>query len=286
MNVFQRSWAVTKQSFGVMHQDKEIFLFPILSTILSIILFGLFVLPSIIVGLSASAQATSGMVLNYTLWFVYYLLLILIATYFNVATTYTAKRRFEGQNATFTEALSFAAGRISYIFKWSIVAAIVGLILKAIENMGRKANGIGALGVSIVRFLLGAAWSIATIFVIPILAFENVGPFTAIGKSWDAFKKTWGENAVLYFGTGFIQGLLTFLVFVPTVGLVVLGFFNQNIALVLISIAIFIVLITIIGLFFSVANTIFRTALYIYASTGKTPSSFDPEILKSAARKL
>ena len=36
---------------------------------------------------------------------------------------------------------------------------------------------------------------------------------------------------------------------------------------------------------FTALGTIFRTGAYIYATTGKAPSSMDPELLQAAFRK-
>jgi len=50
------------------------------------------------------------------------------------------------------------------------VAATVGLILRII---GERSDVIGKLIIG----LIGAGWSIATYFVVPIIAFEDVGPW-------------------------------------------------------------------------------------------------------------
>ncbi|NTV23127.1 MAG: hypothetical protein HGA85_01990, partial [Nanoarchaeota archaeon] len=203
-----------------------------------------------------------------------------IATFFNVAVVYCAKKRFEGGNPTFGEGLSEAIKRVHLIFMWSMVSAVVGLILNMIESAARESKSdLTRIILSITSSILGAAWGIVSVFVVPAMVFDNVGPFAALKKSAGAIKKTWGESLVRHYGLGLVQAafmLLGVLVLIP--GIFLLGIiWPIGLGLILVSVIYLVVVV----LLFSTANTIFNTALYMYAE-GKHQKAFPAEIMKNA----
>ena len=56
--------------------------------------------------------------------------------------------------------------------------------------------------------LLGAAWTVVSFLVVPILVVENKNPFAALQESAGLVKKTWGEQVAGNFGFGLIFFLL------------------------------------------------------------------------------
>ncbi len=280
MNAFQRSWEITKLTFHVMKADKELFLFPILSGIFSLLFIAAMVFPTLITGLFSGTDI--GGALFYGAIFIIYFGLAFIATFFNVCVVYTAKTRFSGKNATFGESLRFAAGKIHLIFYWSLIAATVGLILRILDSMAERAKGIGRTIAKGIIAMMGAAWSIVTLFVVPAMVYHDLGPIDAIKSSAKTIRKTWGESLIRHFGLGFVQmvfffgGLVFFwLLFVALSA--VAGIYGAIISLVLAATYIIFLFI-----FFAVANTIFNTALYQYASTGHVPHGFPKKTMEHA----
>ncbi len=280
---FSRSWQITKLSFGVIRKDRELLLFPLLATIFSLIFSLAMLFPTVIALILKGIGPEAYGILEYIVIFVTYLGLAVIATFFNVCVVYTTKRRFEGGNATFGESIRFGLSKIHLIFVWGLVSATVGLILRVIDSMAERAGKVGYILLKITAFILGVAWSIVTIFVVPGMVYHNLGPFEAIKRSAETLKKTWGENLFRYFGLGLAQlifvvlGLIgAFILFFALAGLGPAGM----IAAIVIAILYFVA----IGLTFSAANTIFSTALYVYADTGKLPEGYSEEIVKNAFR--
>lgn len=276
--VFARSWEITKLSFSVIKKDKELLAFPILSGVFSLIFIIALFVPTFILGAFEGEASSSA--IQYLILFLVYLGLAFIATFFNVCTVYTAKIRFSGGDATFSESIKFAFSKIHLIFLWSLVSALVGLILRAIEQAAERAGNGGKIALNILRGLLGAAWSIMTLFVIPVMVYKGLGPFASIKESVKTIKKTWGESLVREFGLGLIQIILivigiivTVLLMVLTVGIPVLFW---SILLVGIIYVVGVILV------FGIANSIYNTALYVYAETGKIPDGFNSEVLKGA----
>ena len=279
MNVISRSWNITKLTFSVIRQDKEMLLFPFLATIVSILYVAAIIVPSgvlqLLVENDADGVPVSWELREIILLFGVYLGLAFIATFFNVCVVYTTKTRFEGGNATFWESIRFGVSKIIIIFQWSILAATVGLALAMLERIAGRLGGVGRLASSI----LGMVWSVVTLFVVPVLVYESMRPTQAIRRSLNILKKTWGENLIRYFGLGIIQFLCCLGVVLVTVGLVTVIPEGTGTLFVLAFGGI--ILLGVI-LVFNVANAVFNTALYVYASSGEEPGAFDTDVLVQA----
>ena len=285
-NVFSRSWKITKLTFGVIKKDKEILLFPIIASILSVAFVLLMILPFILTYIAGevTGSVTVG-ALEWVLLFILYLGLAFIAAFFAVAVVNTAKKRFEGDDATFWESIGVAFSKIHYIFLWSLVSATVGLVLKIIDRIAEKSKGAGKIILQILRSLLGLVWSLATIFVIQGIVYHNLSPFAAIKRSIEVLKKTWGESIIRYLGLGLIQFLFILLGLIIGIPLIILFSVIGSIIGILIIILLIIIYITLVSLIFNVANNVFNTALYVYATTGSIPEGYDIESMQNAFKQ-
>ncbi|MEP0367304.1 MAG: DUF6159 family protein [Cyclobacteriaceae bacterium] len=283
MNVFSRSWQITKLSFSVINKDRELLWFALLSFVFSTMFAVAMIVPSVLPDLMSGEESIQTLeVYQYVLIFLTYFGLAFIATFFNVCVVYTAKVRFEGGNATFDESLKFAFSKLKLIAQWSVLSASVGLLLKVLERLAASLGKGGEIVARIIIGLMGAAWSITTIFVVPILVYDNLGPIEAVKKSLKAVKETWGENIVKSLGLGLMTFLAFLLIGVASVGLTILLANQFDIAGLLAGIAIGGCLLLLTGLIFNVASTIFTTALYVYASEQIVATDFDEGLLKNA----
>ncbi|MCA9568402.1 MAG: hypothetical protein KC656_11190 [Myxococcales bacterium] len=275
MQSLTRSWALGQTTFSVMRRDPEMLAFPVLSAFFSILLVAAFLVPTVFLDVLASGDGVASLsfgALEMVLAFVLYFALAFLSTFFNVCVVYTAKTRFEGGNATFFEAVSFAVSRTPRIVSWSVVAATIGLLLRQLDSLAER-DGIPGLVFGILRGLLGFAWSLVQLFVVPVMVYEDVGPIEAMKRSAATLRETWGESLARHFGLGLLQ----FLTVLPIVGLFIGSVMLMGTALpvglagLALSALVFVVWLT----FFNVANTVFNTALYHYASTGEAPEGFE-----------
>lgn len=283
IHVFQRSWRITKLSFGVINQDREMLLFPLLAGIFSLLFAGALLFPTLVVdAYEGQAEQALGAA-EYVLLAITYFVLAFIATFFNVCVVYTAKTRFEGGDATFMESLRFAMSRIQLIAAWSVVAATVGLLLRAIEGLAEQAGGPLKIIASILHSLLAIAWSVTTLFVVPAMVFHELGPIDAIKRSMETLKKTWGESLVRHFGLGVMQFVFMLLV-IPLGYVLFMALGGLGTSGTVAALAICAAYVLLVGLVFSAANRVFNTALYIYAEQGELPAGFDEETMQDAFR--
>ena len=279
-NAFSRSWEITKLTLHVMKQDKELLLFPVFAGIFSILFLVALLFPTIILAFVQEGEPVWG-ITAYALLFIAYLGLAFIATFFNVCVVYTAKRRFEGGNATFGESITFALSKIHLIFYWSLLSATVGLLLRMLERAAER--GRGNILLRFVAAGLGMAWAILTIFVVPSMVYYGLGPIDAIKRSTQVLRKTWGESLIRHFGLGLVQFAFIIAGILASVALVFLSVALCPVALVM-AIALIVLYFLAVILVFAVANTVFNTALFVYADKGKIPHGFSREVVQGAFR--
>lgn len=278
-NVFSRSWELTKATFGVINRDREIIFYPILAMLISFIFIILMFIPTIISVFVYNSSALTAV--QYILFFVTYLGLAVIGTFFSVCVVYTAKKRFEGKDAKFFESIGFAFSKIHLIVMWGLVSATVGLIFKILEQVAQKAKGAGKIVISIFNSMFGLIWAIATIFVVQGIVYEGLSPFKAIKKSVFVLKKTWGESLIRYFGFGIVELMFLLAGLIIIVPLTIILAMASPIFLLL-GILIGVIYVVGVVLIFNIAAGIFNTALYIYATKGTLVAGFKEEMIKNA----
>ncbi|HCH66625.1 MAG: hypothetical protein CL927_19750 [Deltaproteobacteria bacterium] len=285
MDRFARSWQIAKLSFGVIRKDKEMLAFPLLAGIFSLLFMLVLLFPTILVQLlgQAGLGAVTFGVVEYAALFVSYLGLSFIATFFNMCVVYTSKVRFSGGDATFMDSIRFSLSRVGPIFAWSMLAATVGIFLRLLDHVASRLGGVGKILLSVFRALLGMIWSIVVTFVVPAMVYDNLGPVDAIKKSAQTIQATWGESLIRHYGLGFVGFLFMFGGILLSIGL----FSGLSLAGppgVVVAIVISTLYFLATFLLFNCANTVFNTALYVYASEGQVPDDFDSVLLEGAFR--
>jgi hypothetical protein len=284
MGIWDRTWSVVGMTFDVIKKDREMLLFPLLAGIFSAIFSFAMLFPTIFTHLMETVGAPE-FVWGPAQWaasFATYFGLAFITTFFNVCVVYTTKVRLSGGDATFGDSISFALSRIGRIFVWALISATVGMLLRALENSAKNIKGIGGFLLGIIRSMLSAAWTVLTLFVIPAMVYNDMGPFDAIKSSAETLKKTWGESLARHFGMGLASFLFIFLGLMAAIGV----FFGLSAGL---SGTVAMVLFALIGLYilgvvlvFNVANAVFNTALYHYATTRQVPQGFTSDVVQGA----
>ena len=211
MNFFDRlsnGWAITKSSFAILSKNKQLLIFPVLSGV-SIVL----IIASIVVPVMASAGWDVDSIninfdneaVPYLFTFLFYLVNYFVVVFFNMALVHCTRLYLQGEEVTVMAGIKFSLSRIGVIFSWAMFAATVGTILKAIQE---NSGWIGKL----IAGALGLVWGITTFFVVPIIAYENLGPIKAFKRSSLMMKEKWGESLASTFSMGLIQFLGTVLI--------------------------------------------------------------------------
>ena len=260
-------WMLAAQSFQVLRRDKSLLVFPLFSGIASFLVLTSFLGGLFAVGYSGHKEAIN----DATAWailFAYYFANYFVIVYFNSALVACAMIRFRGGNPTIADGLRAARERITQIVAWAFLAATVGVALRII------AERVGFIG-KIVIALLGAAWTVATYFVVPVLVVEKLGPFEALKRSTGIIKKTWGESLVSNVGIGLVTTLVTVLAVITTGVLTAVAAAKLGSIGVAIAGAVLVLLIIVLSALVSSAlSSIVLSASYLYATEGKVPRVF------------
>ena len=252
MSFFDRlsnGWTLAMNSFKVLKENKQLIIFPVLSGISLVLIMGSFVLIFWGVnGWSDENVEDPGTIGNYLYLFLFYLVNYFIVVFFNMSLIHCTRLYFRGEEVSINAGLRFSLSRIGTIFSWSVFAAIVGAILRIIQEES------GFIG-KIITGIIGIVWNIATFFVIPVIAYEDLGPIAAFKRSSQLMKQKWGESLGATFSFGLIQFLAMIVLVIPL-------FFIGNMIHPIGGIALAIMGVFIIATIFSAAQTIFVSAVY------------------------
>ena len=275
METIRRSYHLFRQSLAILSQDKELLIFPLLSGIVTIVAFLSMVWGGWTTGFFARIaesgdRSFEANALAYAAAFVWYFVSWFIVLFFNVAVVHCAKMRLDGGDPTVADGFRASMQHLGRIATWALISATVGLILRAIAERS------GLLG-RLVVWLVGAAWSIATYFIVPVMIFERRSIKDSIKQSTGLIAKTWGESLTAGIGIG----AFTMLMGVAGLALPIVGAFI-NVQAALIGLALMVIWWIALAIITSALAAIFRTGLYVYAAEGRTPPGFNPDSVQHA----
>ena len=263
-----RSMELVRQSYQILVHDKELIVLPLISG-------------TVIVGVAASFFAGFGLQPTdlsgrrpeaLIPLFLMYVVVYSVGIFFQAAVVAGATERLRGGDPSIRSALGAATRRIGPIVLWAVAAATVGVLLRKVQEQ------TGFIG-KIVVGLVGAAWSLATFFVVPVLVLEDLSLRDSIRRSLSVFKETWGEAVAANVTIGVVAAL-AWVTLVAVVGLAAWAG-----AGIIAALAIFALGAVSLMVFFSTLQGIYLAALYRYATAGPggfaSGHGFDGELLAS-----
>jgi len=271
MRRIRRGWALTKKSWGLLNEHRELIRFPLYGAVATTLLAIVFLGPGLyLLDQDELAGAIPLIVIG-----VY--VLSVVGFYFSVGLAACADMIFRGQDATVSDGLAVARERFSQICGWAAVSTAISLVMGLLENQG----GIGG---QIAARLVGAAWSLVTFLAVPVIAIEGTGPFQTLKRSASMFRERWGQQITGNIAIGaaiFLIGVL------PAAALIVAGVVLWSSASFAGALLVVVgALILAIAMLISRAlSGIFGVALYRYALDGEAVGGFTVEDLESAVRR-
>jgi Family of unknown function (DUF6159) len=151
--------------------------------------------------------------------------------------------------------------------------------LSTLRDRGGVLGGIGAA--------LGAAvWSLVTFLVVPVLAFEGIGPIEAIKRSAHLFRDRWGQQVTGNVVIGGVSGLVVVLGIVVAVlggALIVAGGTGPAVGgAVLLFVGVLLAIAG--GVVGGATRGVFGVALYRWVADDRVVGPFSSEDLESVAR--
>ncbi len=276
------SWQLLGSSVRVLRDQPRLLLFPVVTMACTLAMALFFLAPIVFLGIEAGAFAEGWEAaaqefkpVFYGYGAVVYLASMFIATFFNVAFYHETMRALAGESISLRRGWEFAFSRLGAIVCWSLLAGVVGLIIKAIEER------MGWLG-RIVMGFVGTAWSVAAVFAIPIIVRRSDrNPIAVLRDSAVLLKRTWGEALVGFVGFQLATALIVVGLILGLGAAVVVGFLLHLSWFPFLLLAVGIVGIVATGIFLGVATDVYRCALYLYASEGVVPGPYTTEMMNA-----
>jgi hypothetical protein len=203
-----RTSRLLRASFSVLRSDPQLLVFPAVAMTLTLMLGVLaFVLSVSSAGGSRSARSViffASLVSAYPITFV--------SLYCGVALAAVLAGRLDGRPLTPHDGWMAARERVGIIAAWTLLVCTVGAALRLIERYV-------PLGGKIVAALADLSWTLATMFAVPVLAYENLGPWEVLRRSSRIFKQRWGMQLGGIVGIG----VASIFIYLPFIALLVIG---------------------------------------------------------------
>ncbi|MDZ7688129.1 MAG: DUF6159 family protein [Halobacteriales archaeon] len=198
--------------------------------------------------------------------FAAYLVETFIASFFSAGLIAATRTALEGGEPSVRGGLRTAWEHKGPLLAWSVIAAVVGVVIQMIESQD---NFVARILASI----FAIAWGVMTYFVVPVIVFRDPSVREMFEESARTFKDTWGESI----GAMGAINVVTFLLALVGVAVAVGVFFllpaagsGRLIMTVVVggSAVLFGVLVG------KTLTGISKTALYIYATEDTAPKYF------------
>jgi Family of unknown function (DUF6159) len=279
---FSRSWSLASASWQVLKQDTQLMVYPLVSAIAGLVVIAAFAAGAFgVVGFDGLSNIDRHAVPigYYVTALAFYACLYFVMFFCNAALVGAAMMRFDGRTPTVGDGWRIASSRAGRILGYALIAATVGMILRAIQER------IGFLGRFVVG-LLGVGWTVATSMVVPVLVSHEVGPIDAIKESAGLLKKTWGENVIGRSGLSLAFLVIYLSLILGTIALAIGAVYVGSGALALVVVVAGVAAMLFAMLAHAALSGIYSAALYRFATTGSAGSGFDSGVLQAAfARK-
>ena len=217
------SYELVKVSFRYIKRDGELLIYSLLSLLISLAMFMVFVwidhfylwLLDNLANWTEAEQSTYEITIL-VLTFVYYLVFSFITFFFNTAIITSVQRRNNGKDNKLWDGLKDSMKHLKEIFIWSLISATVTTILKLLQRKFWEKSFIWSL----IIWLIGWMWNILTFFSFPLMIINWLWAKDAIKESWSLFKKTWWERAIIHVWVWLLFTLIYFIIFFLSVGMI------------------------------------------------------------------
>lgn len=259
-----RGLHLTWMSLKLLSKDPNLLALPLLALVLNGFVWLLVVVSFWALGAPPTSPYSSFL---YQELFVTYLITYFLSVYFMAAIIAASNARLEGRKPTVAEGVRAANARFLRLVAWSLVASTVGVLLRLASLRSEGASRA-------VGRILGYPWPIASVFVLPAMVVEDVGPVKGFRRSRALLREKWGREQSGVLGTGVVFAILFLLGFIPFIW----GFADVGGAAIL-ALVIAVVYWLLLAALWSVVHGTLVTALYHYATASEASLGFSWQAL-------
>jgi hypothetical protein len=186
-----------------------------------------------------------------------------LTTLFNVALVHVAIRSLRKEDPRLRDGLYKSLRMLDRVVVWGVVSSTVGPVAEAVERVDPSGRLVDAL--------LGGPWSSAGFLVAPVVAFEDPRLTRLFERSRQLYRKSWGYTEGASLGVDLVLAL-------AAVPLLVVGWYARTAALGAVTAelltAVAVVGLLALGLLRQTAVGVSKAAVYIHATTNRTPTAY------------
>jgi Family of unknown function (DUF6159) len=197
--------------------------------------------------------------------------------FFSVALVAMASAALDGRDPTIREGVEVAWSRLGLVARWTLLAMGVGALIQLI------AEKLPPFMDRVAEWLLGAAWGVVTLLVVPVMTHEGGSATGSLRRSARLVRERWGEGIAGSVAIGLWAMVLwvpALALAIPAAGLIEAGALVPGIAL-----AVGAGLLALVGSVIADGlRQVFSAALYRFAITNAAPPGFAREDLAGAMR--
>ncbi len=285
---FKTGWLLFRQSLRVLRHNEGLIRYVVMSFIASLILAVVF---SVIFILEKHVLIQSTTIISanqhniqynvtlkpagYIVVLVYYILTFFIVNLYSAGLVANVIDIFHGQSKLYRNYMKIARSKGGALLIYSVIEATIGLFLRIIAERSKLLGRV-------VAWAMGAIWSLARLFVVPVIVTSEDNAFVAIKRSTKLLVSTWGENLVGRVSFAGVAIVLFLFVLTPvSFVLIFLGIQFGNIIGAIAATVIVVLLYLAYVILISTASSVLNTALFYYAQYKQIPAAFDPVLINS-----
>jgi len=252
---------LARGSLTVLRDHPHLLWFPAIGGVAGLVFVG-----TLLGSVFATGLAGDGSPVLYVTLFVVYVGSTFLAALTTAALMHETNRAFHGETPTVWGGLAAAWEHTWQLLAWAVIAAVVGVLIRAIEESSDLAGQILAVVFSL-------AWGVLTYFVVPVIVFEDQSVTGMFSRSGGIVREVWGESLGAETGIG----IVTFLLVLAGAGVAAVLFLvvptgsTGGLLAVLVLGGGAIVLAFLVG---ETLSGIAKTAVYVYATEDERPPQF------------
>jgi Family of unknown function (DUF6159) len=274
----RRGWELTKTAWTVVRSYPGMARLPLTGGALALLALAALAVPGVAL-IAPEDASTSETVGGIVLIAAGAYLATFAVVYYNVALAAAADDALAGREPDIRAARAVARSRLRVIASWAIVSVVVSAVLAFVRDRAGAAGGITAS-------IGGAIWSLVTFLVVPVLAFEGIGPVAAMKRSASLFRQRWGQQVTGNLVIGGVAGLVMLAaVALAVLGVVVMASGGAAAAAAgAVMLAVGVIAGIAAAVFSGATRGVFGVALYRYVADNRTVGPFTVQDMESAVR--
>lgn len=196
MIALRNQWEIMSQALALVQRHRKLLLLPLCNLLGIASVLALFATPLLIpleswdhASVKAALESWGDEGNRTVQMLILYVVILAMLTLINSAFYHAIIQAYNGGSVSIRQGFSLTLSKLPALLQWSLLAGLVGAFIRLLEDtVGGFARWVYAL--------LGVSWSVASMFVLPVLLRESAfkSPPELLRISVRLIKQRWGEG--------------------------------------------------------------------------------------------